>query len=115
MSIIPNSAPFRPRMTVDAKNLNSANIYKLETLSKLQSEVQLGRMIGPFKEKPISTLRISQIELVVKSDGGWRLITHLFFPEGGARYSTAHGQVFVNPIFILKLYSKMVKIRRVYY
>jgi hypothetical protein len=56
-------------MAVDAKNLNSANIYKFETLNKLQSEVQLGRMIGPFKEKPISTLRISQIGLVVKSDG----------------------------------------------
>ena len=70
-------------MAVDAKNLNSANIYKFETLNKLQSGVQLGIMIGPFKEKPISTLRISQIELVVKSDGGWRLITHLFFPEGG--------------------------------
>ena len=40
-----------PRMAVDAKNLNSANIYKFETLNKLQSEVQLGRMIGPFKEK----------------------------------------------------------------
>ena len=38
-------------MAVDAKNLNSANIYKFETLNKLQSEVQLGRMIGPFKEK----------------------------------------------------------------
>jgi hypothetical protein len=35
--------------------------------------------------------------------------------KGAELYSTAHGQVFVNPIFILKLYSKMVKIRRVYY
>ena len=72
-----------PRMTVHAKNLNSANIYKFETLNKLQSGVQLGRMIGPFKEKPISTLRISPIGLVVKSDGGWRLIAHLSFPEDG--------------------------------
>jgi hypothetical protein len=38
-----------PRMAVDAKNLNSANIYKFETLGKLQSEVQLGRMAQKYK------------------------------------------------------------------
>jgi hypothetical protein len=36
-----------------------------------------------LRKKPISTLRISSIGLVEKSDGGWRLITHLSFPEGG--------------------------------
>ena len=72
-----------PRMAVDAKNLNSASIYKFETLSILQSEVQLGSVIGPFKEKPISTVRISPIGLVEKSDGCWHLINHLSFPEGG--------------------------------
>ena len=71
-----------PRVAVKAKNLVSADIHKNETLAKLQNEVMLGRMIGPFSTKPISMLRISPIGLVSKSDGGWCLITHLSFPEG---------------------------------
>ena len=62
------------------KNLVSAEIHKSETLEKLQKEIQLGRMLGPFSEKPISTLRISPIGLVLKPDNGWRLITHFSFP-----------------------------------
>ena len=71
-----------PIVAVKAKNLVSADIHKNETLAKLKNEVMLGRMIGPFSTKPISMLRISPIGLVSKSDGGWRLITHLSFPEG---------------------------------
>lgn len=71
-----------PRMSVGAENLVSASIHKTETLKKLQSEVELGRMIGPFNKCPISTLRISPIGLVKKRDKGWRLITHLSFPDG---------------------------------
>lgn len=71
-----------PRVSVDTRNLVSAIIHSNKTLSKLKSEVELGRMIGPFSEKPISTLRISPIGLVEKPDKGWRLITHLSFPDG---------------------------------
>jgi hypothetical protein len=49
--------------------------------NSFQNEVMLGRMIGPFSTKPISMLRISPIGLVSKSDGGWRLITHLSNPQ----------------------------------
>ena len=59
-----------PRVAVIAKNIASADIHKDETLAKLQSEVMLGRMTGPFSTKPISILRISPIGLVSKSDGG---------------------------------------------
>ena len=59
-----------PRVAVKAKNLASADIHKNETLAKLQSEVMLGRMTGPFSTQPISMLRISPIGLVSKSDGG---------------------------------------------
>jgi len=38
-------------------------------------------VLGPFSQKPISTLRVSPIGLVPKSSGGWRLITHLSYPE----------------------------------
>jgi hypothetical protein len=44
-------------------------------LLKLQNEVKLGRILGPFKNMPISTLQISPIGLVPKPDGNWRLIT----------------------------------------
>ena len=69
-----------PRVSISSQNLVSANQYKAETLNKLQKEVSLGRMLGPFLSKPISTLRISPIGLVPKQDGGWRLITHLSYP-----------------------------------
>ncbi|CAC5382730.1 unnamed protein product [Mytilus coruscus] len=48
---------------------------------ELAKEVELGRMLGPFTEKPISTLRISPIGLVQKPDNGWCLITHLSYPN----------------------------------
>ena len=73
-----------PRISTTAKNLVSAEIHKAETLAKLQDEVKLGRMLGPFVNKPISTLRISPIGLVEKPDKGWRLISHLSFPTGSS-------------------------------
>ena len=70
-----------PRMSFMSKNLVSAEMNKMETKEKLLKEVQLGRMIGPFLNKPIANLRVSPIGLVPKSDNGWRLITHLSFPN----------------------------------
>lgn len=70
-----------PRLPMDSKNLVSVENNKLATLEKLQKEVELGRMLGPFINKPISTLRISPIGLVEKSDKSWRLITHLSHPK----------------------------------
>jgi hypothetical protein len=43
---------------LNSKNLFSAEKNKLDTLNNLQKEVELGRMLGPFNHKPISTLRI---------------------------------------------------------
>lgn len=70
-----------PRIGIWSKNLHSAQLYKNETLDKLTKEVQLGRMIGPFSQKPIANLRISPIGLVPKSDNKFRLITHLSYPN----------------------------------
>ena len=52
-----------PRNATDSNNLVSALTHKSETLEKLQAEVNLGRMLGPFNEKPILTLRVSPIGL----------------------------------------------------
>ena len=69
---------------VSCKHLISAEIHKSETLAKLQHEVKLGRMLGPFVNKPVSTLRVSPIGLAEKPDKGWRLISHLAFPTGSS-------------------------------
>ena len=69
-----------PRLPINSKNLQSAIMNESETLEKLNKEVKLGRMIGPFSEKPIATLRTSPIGLVPKHDNKWRLITHLSYP-----------------------------------
>ena len=50
------------------------------TLNKLLKEVKLGRMLGPFQNKPISNLRVSPVGLTPKDDGTWRLITNLSYP-----------------------------------
>lgn len=71
-----------PRLSMISKNLRSADENSHETLSKLNKEVLLGRIAGPFDVKPISTLRTSPIGVIRKNDGGWRLITHLSFPPG---------------------------------
>lgn len=49
-------------------------MHKNEIKMKLRKEVQLGIMLDPFTEKPISTLRISHIGFVQKPDNGWRYI-----------------------------------------
>jgi len=73
-----------PRIARTSKNLLSAHTLKLETKEKLLKEVNLGRMLGPFSKRPISNLQTSPIGLVPKSSSGWRLITHLSYPEGSS-------------------------------
>lgn len=73
-----------PRKFLMSKNLVSAEEFKEDTWKKLRTEIELGRIIGPFHKPPISTLRISPIGLVPKSSGGFRLITHLSHPEGNS-------------------------------
>ena len=73
-----------PRVHLECTNLLSALQHRYETLDKLQHEVELGRMLGPFSNLPISNLRISPIGLVAKPDGGLRLITNCSAPEGNS-------------------------------
>ena len=66
----------------DVKNLKSADLHLNELKDKLLKEVKLGRIIGPFDEPPLDNFKVSPVGLVPKSDGGWRLITHLSYPYG---------------------------------
>lgn len=70
-----------PRQRSFSKNLISATHHHGALLQKIKKEVDLGRIMGPFKELPIANLRVSPIGVVPKSDGGWRMITHLSHPR----------------------------------
>ncbi|XP_062578413.1 uncharacterized protein LOC134240321 isoform X1 [Saccostrea cucullata] len=53
-------------------------------MEKIQKEIELGRVVGPFSELPISNLHLSPVGIIPKSDGGWRMITHLSYPESNS-------------------------------
>ena len=72
------------RVPNDAQNLLSARLRSHVLRDKINNELAAGRFAGPFKFPPISNLKISPVGLVPKSDGNWRLITHLSYPEGSS-------------------------------
>ena len=71
-----------PRISCEFKNLRSAFNHPAELLEKVTKEISLGRIAGPFDSPPFTNLRVSPVGLVPKSDGGWRMITHLSYPKG---------------------------------
>ncbi len=69
----------------DSQNLKSINNLKDKALEKINKEVNLGRIAGPFDSRPLRNLIISPIGLVPKSEPGkYRLIQHLSFPDGSS-------------------------------
>ena len=70
------------REAFEARNLKSAFDHEAQLLEKIYKEVSLGRIVGPFDTPPLKNLHVSPVGLVPKTDGGWRLITHLSFPLG---------------------------------
>lgn len=74
-----------PRLPTESKNLKGVFDHPEVVRQKLRTELDLGRIGGPFTNRPISTLRVSPIGLVPKkTPGEFRLIHHLSFPEGGS-------------------------------
>ena len=73
------------RIGREAKNLKSVENDPARALEKLNKEIKMDRIAGPFKECPIQNLIISPIGLVPKSEPGkFRLIQHLSHPEGNS-------------------------------
>ncbi|XP_062572703.1 uncharacterized protein LOC134234654 [Saccostrea cucullata] len=70
-----------PRVSTTCKNLVSVNDHPKEVKEKIDKEISLGRIAGPFNHEPLSNLRLSPIGVVSKKDGGWRLIHHLSYPS----------------------------------
>ena len=68
----------RTAAAVDSNNLKSVFQHPSLVLEKVQTEIELGRIAGPFHYRPISNLRCSPIGLF---PGGFRLITHVSHPS----------------------------------
>lgn len=68
-----------------ARNLKSALQHPGVVGEKLEKEVALGRMGGPFEAKPLNDLVVSPLGVVPKKEPNkFRLIHHLSFPKGGS-------------------------------
>lgn len=70
-----------PRIHNMSKNLRSASEHYEHVMDKVGKEISMGRIMGPFQERPISNLHISPVGVVPKTDGGWRMIMHLSYPK----------------------------------
>ena len=68
------------RMYREVRNLKSAREAPDLVEQKLDKEVALGRVAGPFESIPFPTFRVSPVGLVPKKDGDVRLIHHLSYP-----------------------------------
>ena len=67
----------------ESPNLTSTRDHPEIVSEKIKKECSLGRLAGPFKEKPFTNFSISPIGLVPKKEEGkFRLIHHLSYPQG---------------------------------
>ena len=72
-----------PHKPSSCKNLLSATQNPVAVSDKLSKELSVGRIAGPFLERPFSSLRISPPGLIPKkTPREFRLIHHLSFPHG---------------------------------
>ena len=77
IQFIGNCAPF------EYPNLKSALQNPDLVMSKLQKEIDTGRIVGPFTNAPFPDLRSSSIGIVPKkTPNEVRLIQHLSYPSG---------------------------------
>ena len=71
------------RESRESHNLKSVTHLQDKAMEKLNKEIELGRIAGPFSSKPLPNLIVSPIGLVPKAEEGkYRLIQHLSYPEG---------------------------------
>ena len=67
-----------------ARNLHSALQHPDVISSELQKEVEAGRVLGPFADRPLPNLRTSGLGAAAKKLGKWRMILHLSAPHGSS-------------------------------
>lgn len=79
---IPCSLTAAPPMVT---NLRSALLHPTVVSEKIEKEVSLGRMSGPFTSVPLQGLVVSPLGVLPKKEPNkFRLIHHLSFPKGGS-------------------------------
>ena len=67
-------------VTCEARwNADIVKQYLAQTQQKIQTEIELGRIKGPFQEKPFANMHISPISMRPESDGTVRLLHNLSF------------------------------------
>lgn len=78
--------PFTPdNSPTFADKLKSARECPDEVSAKLEQEVRLGRIAGPFIDSPFHNLWVSSLEVVPKREHNkFKLIHHLSFPKGSS-------------------------------
>ena len=73
-----------PHTPYTARNLSSALQHPDVITSELQKEVAAGRVLGPFADRPLPSLRTSGLGAAAKKQGKWRMILHLSAPYGAS-------------------------------
>ena len=74
-----------PRVPKEANNLKSINEHLELVKEKIAKKVASGLVAGPFKTRPISTLRVSPLGIIPKKQPGeYRIIHHLSYPENNS-------------------------------
>ena len=73
-----------PHTPYTARNLSSALQHPNVITSELQKEVAAGRVLGPFADRPLPSLRTPGLGAAAKKQGKWRMILHL-----SARYGAS--------------------------
>ena len=73
-----------PHTPYTARNLSSALQHPDVIASKLQKEVAADRVLGPFADRPLPSLRTSGLGAAAKKQGKWRMILHLSAPYGAS-------------------------------
>ena len=64
------------------KNIRLANQHPEVVHQKIQKELRIERIAGPFANRPLPTLRVSPIGLVPKKESNdFLLIHHLSYPS----------------------------------
>ena len=68
----------------ESPNLSSVLSNTAIAQEKINKELALHRIAGPFRTPPLPNLQVSPIGLVPKKDGDMRLIHHLSYPDGNS-------------------------------
>ncbi|KAJ1173606.1 hypothetical protein NDU88_005435 [Pleurodeles waltl] len=77
--------PCCPSVTREANNLQSAKEAPGIVQEKLEMELQLGRVAGPFARPPLPNFIVSPLGIVPKKElGKYRMIHHLSYSKGAS-------------------------------